>query len=67
MQLQQAMASPTAMDAMKAITDCNGRNQRHHCEAPKRSQDEPLKHDEEGRSNQPQSHKAALPTNAKAS
>jgi hypothetical protein len=27
------------MGMIEAITDCNGRNQCHHCEAPKRSQD----------------------------
>ncbi len=36
------------MDAIKAITDRDGRNQRHHCEVPKRSRDEPLKRDEKG-------------------
>jgi hypothetical protein len=52
------------MDAIKAITNHNGRNQRHHCEAPKRPQDKPLNRDKEGHGDQPQSHKAALPTNA---
>ncbi len=52
------------MDAINAIANCNGRNQCLHREAPKRSQDEPLKHNKEGRGNQPQSHKAVLPTNA---
>jgi hypothetical protein len=28
------------MGMIKAITDCDGRDQRHHCEAPKRSRDE---------------------------
>jgi hypothetical protein len=28
------------MGTIEAITDCDGCNQRHHCEAPKRSQDE---------------------------
>ncbi len=51
------------MDAIEAITNHNGPNQRHHCEAPKRSQDKPLKRNEEGRGYQPQSHKAALPRN----
>ncbi len=51
------------MDAIIAITNCNGRNQCLHCEAPKRSQDEPLKRNEEGCGDQPQSHKPALPTN----
>ncbi len=55
---------PIAMDAIKAITYCSGCNQRHHCEAPKRSWDEPLNRDKEGRGDQPQSHKAALPANA---
>ncbi len=31
---------PIAMGTIKAITDCDGRNQRHHCEVPKRSRDE---------------------------
>jgi hypothetical protein len=52
------------MDAIKAITDRDGRDQHHHCEAPKRSRDEPLNRNKEGHGNQPQSHKAALPTNA---
>jgi hypothetical protein len=39
-----------AMEAIKAITNCNGCNQRHHCETPKRSREDTL-------------HKAALPTN----
>ncbi len=52
------------MDVIKAITNCDGCNQRHYCEAPKRSRDEPLKCNKEGHGNQPQSHKVALPTNA---
>jgi hypothetical protein len=52
------------MDAIKAITNGDGGNQHHHCEGPKRSQDEPLKRNEEGHGDQPQSCKAALPTNA---
>ncbi len=52
--------SPIAMGAIKAITDCDGHDQRLHREAPKRSRDEPLKHNEEGRGDQPLSHKAAL-------
>jgi hypothetical protein len=51
------------MDVFKAITNQNRCNQRHHCEAPKPSQDKPLKRDKEGHGNQPQSHKEALPTN----
>jgi hypothetical protein len=50
------------MDTIKAIANCDGHDQRNHCEAPKRSQDEPLKRNEEGLGNQPQSYKAALPT-----
>ncbi len=34
------MPSPITMVRIKAITDCNGCNQCHHCEGPKRSQDE---------------------------
>jgi hypothetical protein len=49
------------MDAIKAITNCNGCNQRLHHEAQKHSQSEPLKRNEEGHGNQPQSHKAVLP------
>jgi hypothetical protein len=52
------------MGTIKAIINCYGRNQRLHCEVPKRSREEPLKRNEEGRGNQPQSHMAALPTNA---
>ncbi len=52
------------MDAIEADTDHDGRDQRHHGEAPKRSRDEPLNRDEEGCGDQPQSHKAASPTNA---
>jgi hypothetical protein len=37
---QQAMKTlPIATDAIIAITDCNGRDQRLHHEVPKRSQD----------------------------
>jgi hypothetical protein len=52
------------MDAIKAKTDHNGCNQRHHHEALKRSRDKPLNRSEEGRGNKSKSHKAALPTNA---
>ncbi len=52
------------MDGIKAITNCNGRNQHHHYEAPKHSRDKPLNRNKEGHGNQPQSHKTALPTNA---
>jgi hypothetical protein len=52
------------MDGIKAIADCDGCNQRNHSEVPKCSQDEPLEGDKEGHGNQPQSHKAALLTNA---
>jgi hypothetical protein len=52
------------MDAIKAITNSDGHNQRNHREMPKRSQEEPLKRNEDGRGNQPWSHKAALLTNA---
>jgi hypothetical protein len=52
------------MVAIKAITNRDGCNQRHHREALKRSQDEPLNCDKEGRGDKSQSHKAALPTNA---
>ena len=34
------MPSPITMGMIEAITDRDGRNQRHHCEAPKRSRDE---------------------------
>jgi hypothetical protein len=54
---------PIAIDAIKSITDCNGRNQFLHCEVQKRSQSKPLKRNEEGRGNRPQSHKEALPMN----
>jgi hypothetical protein len=46
------------------IANRNGRNQHNHHEMPKRSWEEPLKRNEEGHGNQPQSHKAALLTNA---
>jgi hypothetical protein len=52
------------MGMIKAITNGYGRNQRHHHEAPKCSRDKPIKRDKVGHGNQPQSHKAALPTNA---
>ncbi len=52
------------MGAIKAINDHYGCNQHLHCEAPKCSQEEPLKRNKEGCGNQPQSHTAALPTNA---
>ncbi len=52
------------MDTIKFITNCNGCNQCHHREALKCSRDKPLNCKEEGCGDQPQSHKAALPTNA---
>jgi hypothetical protein len=55
---------PIAMDAIKAIANHNGCNQRNHLEAPKCSREMPLKRNKEGHGNQPQSHMAALPTNA---
>ncbi len=62
---QQAMTtSPIVMDTINAIAICDGRNHRNHCETPKRSREEPLKRNEEGRGNQPQSHEAALLMNA---
>jgi hypothetical protein len=63
-QQQATKTLPIAMKAIKAITNCDGRNQCHHHELPKRSRDKPLKPNKEGRGNQPQSHKVALPTNA---
>ncbi len=61
MQQQATRTSPIAMDAIIVITNCNGCNQCLHHEVPKRSQNKPLKCNEEGRGNQPQSHKAVLP------
>jgi hypothetical protein len=61
---QATTTSPIAMGAIKAITNRNRCDQRLHCEVPKRSQEEPLKRNEEGHGNQPQSHKVAWPTNA---
>jgi hypothetical protein len=58
------MTLPIAMDAIKAITNHDGRNQSHHCEAPKCSQDKPLNHDKEGHGDQSHNHKGALPMNA---
>jgi hypothetical protein len=52
------------MDAIKAITNRDRRNQRHHHEVPKHSRDKPLNRDKEGHGNQPQNHKATLPRNA---
>jgi hypothetical protein len=52
------------MGTIKAISNWYGRNQRLHHEAPKGSQEEPLKRNEEGRGNQPQSHMAVLLMNA---
>jgi hypothetical protein len=52
------------MDAIEAITNPDGWDQRHHHEVPKRSQNEPLNRGKEGHGNKSQSHKAALPTNA---
>ncbi len=63
-QQQLTTTWPIAMDAIKAITDCDGCNQHHHHEALRPWRDKPLNCDEEGHGNQPQSHKAALPTNA---
>ncbi len=53
-QQQLMMTWPIMMDANKAITDCDRRNQRHHRDAPTHSQDKPLKRNEEGSGNQPQ-------------
>jgi hypothetical protein len=53
------MTTPITMGAIKAITNCNGHKQRLHCEVPKHSREEPLKRNEEGHGNQPQSHMAA--------
>jgi hypothetical protein len=55
---------PIAMDVINTITNCNRRNQRHHREAPKCSQDKPLNCNKEGHGNQPQSHKEALLMNS---
>ncbi len=63
-QQQATMTKPIAMDAIAVITDRDGHNQRLHREAAKCSRDKPLKRDEEGRGNQPQSHKAVLLANA---
>ncbi len=52
------------MDAIKAITNRDGRDQHLHREVQKCSQTKPLKCNEEGHGNQSQSHKAALLTNA---
>jgi hypothetical protein len=52
------------MDVIKAITNWDGRDQCHHCEAPKCSRNEPLNPAEEGRGDKSQSHKGALLTNA---
>jgi hypothetical protein len=57
--------SPIAMDANIVITNRDGCNQHLHHEVPKHSRDEPLKCNEVGCGNKPQSHKAVLPTNAK--
>jgi hypothetical protein len=51
------------MVAIKAIANQDGCNQHNHREAPKRSRDEPLKHNKEGHGNQPESRKAASPSN----
>jgi hypothetical protein len=62
---QQAMTTlPIAMDAIKAIANCNGRDQHNHRETPKRSQEEPLKCNKEDRDDQSQSHKVASLMNA---
>jgi hypothetical protein len=63
-QQQATMTLPITIEAIIAITNHNGCNERHHCERPKCSQDKPLKRNKEGCGNQPQSHKAALPTSA---
>jgi hypothetical protein len=58
---QQATTTlPIAMNALKAITNCNGHDQRNHCEAPKCSQDEPLKRDKEGCGDQHQSRRQRM-------
>jgi len=45
------------MEAIKAITNSGGRDRCHHHDASKCSRNEPLEHDEEGRGDQPRSHK----------
>jgi len=45
------------MDAIKATTNCDGRNQCHHRGASKCSRNEPLERDEEDRGDQPRSRK----------
>ena len=45
------------MDAIKATTNCDGRNRCHHREASKCSRNEPLERYEEGRGDQPRSRK----------
>ena len=61
---QQAMTTlPIAIDTIIVITNRDGCDQRLHCEAPKRSRDEPL-YDKVECDNQPQSHKAAFSMNA---
>jgi hypothetical protein len=63
-QQQTITTLPIAMDAINGIANRDGHNQRNHHEMPKRLHDEPLKCNEEGCVNQPQSHEAALLTNA---
>ena len=60
----QLMPSLIMMDTIKAITNRNGHDWCYHREAPKRLWSEPLERNEEGRGDQPRSHKAASPTNA---
>jgi hypothetical protein len=63
-QKQATTTLPIVMDAIKAITNRDGRDQHLHREVQKCSQTKPLKCNEEGHGNQSQSHKAALLTNA---
>jgi hypothetical protein len=63
-QQQATTTLPIAIDTIIVITNRDGCDQRLHCEAPKRSQEEPLKRNEEGCGNQPQSHKVVLLMNA---
>ncbi len=50
-QQQVTTTLPIAMDATVAITDCNGHDQHLHPEAPKCSQEVPLKRDKGGHGN----------------
>ncbi len=59
-QQQATTTLPIVMDAIQAIANHDGCDQRNHREVPKCSQDEPLKRDKEGCGDQHQSRRQRM-------